>query len=584
MITYLRVKNLAIVEEFVIEPGGGLNVLTGETGAGKSLLIDSLEFISGARASSESVRTGEEKMLAEAVMQAPQELTETLAELGIEPNENGELIVRREMSANGRGRVLLNGSPVSVRDLLGVTENLLEIHGQDESRERIAGKRFIEIVDAFAGAHDLLDLTRRSFREWKKFDEELRELRAANENRVLQVDLLKYQIDEIESARLSAGEEERLREERAVLSHAQELLEATAAAYRLLDEDDLSAQEQLSRAAHALAPLAKKIEEVSRLADELNEVIGRVSEISRNLSSFADGVAPDPGRLEEIEQRLASIERLKKKYGGSVDAVLDHMERIRPEYERLSNFDESIARLEQQAHNWFARYETDATELSKRRHDAATELEAAVERELVDLAMNNTIFRILIGKRSTTTSPLMLDGVAVAFGPDGFDDVEFLIAPNTGEQPKPLQKIASGGELSRIQLAIAAAMLRDDSSAGATLVFDEIDAGVGGRVAEAVGRKLRDLARSYQVICVTHLPQIACLGSSHFRVWKEEAGGRTCARIAALTLPEERVDEIARMLAGAEITDSARAHARALLDSAVARPEAKRSRAKSAAR
>lgn len=570
MITYLRVKNLAIVDEFVIEPGTGLNVLTGETGAGKSLLIDSLEFISGARGSTDLVRSGEEKMYAEAVLQIPAGMRSDLEELGFELADDGptpELIIKREMSATGRGRVLAGGSPVSVRELTAATAGLIEIHGQDDSRERIAGRKFLEIVDAFAGNEEPLSRTRSAYRAWRKAHEELERLRAADANRALQLDLLKYQIEEIATARLEPGEEERLREERAILHHAQELIASTAGAFALIEEDDASAREQIGRALHLLQPLARNIGEVGRLSSELSEAAERLSDVARSLSRIVDSVRPDPERLEEIEARLAAIERLKKKYGGSVEAVLEHFETIEPEFQRLTDFDQSIEKLEGMENHAFETYRKAAREISKRRTDAARKLEQVIERELKELAMAQTTVRIRVHQNNSNDSRLTIDGQPVAFGADGYDAIEFLIAPNAGESPKPLQKIASGGELSRIQLAIAAAMFREETApTGATLVFDEIDAGVGGRVAEAVGQKLLQLAQSYQVICVTHLPQIASLGTTHFRVWKEEAKGRTRARIARLDDRNDRVDEIARMLAGAEITESARAHARALLD------------------
>jgi DNA repair protein RecN (Recombination protein N) len=520
MITFLRVRNLAIVEEFVIEPGPGLNVLTGETGAGKSLLIDSLEFISGARGSSELVRGGADKMQAEAAFEASEADLERIRGNGIELEDGSDLIIRRELSKSGRGRVLVSGSPVSVRELQSIADELLEIHGQDESRSRIAGKQLLQVLDEFGDNDTRLKETKRLYASWNEASNELRTLRAANSDRALKIDLLKYQLDEIESAGLKADEEDALREERAVLNHSQELVTATSAAFLALDEDDISATEQLSRAAHALSPLSRMIAEVGTLHAEVEEVRTRVRELARSLSRIADTVRSDPERLEEVEARLATIERLKKKYGGSLEAVIEHGAHVREEFDRLSDFEGSLGLLEQREAEAFAAYQRVATELSARRSAAAAAMQKEIERELKDLAMERTSVEIRIGAQTSNDSRLQRDGRGVAFGPDGFDHVEFLVAPNRGEEPKPIQKIASGGELSRIQLAIATALFRHETHAGGTtLVFDEIDSGVGGRVAEAVGRKLQELAQQYQVICVTHLPQIASLGSTHFRVF-----------------------------------------------------------------
>ncbi|MEO8218305.1 MAG: DNA repair protein RecN [Acidobacteriota bacterium] len=571
MITYLKVRNLAIVEEFTIEPGPGLNVLTGETGAGKSLLIDSLDFLSGARGSSESIRSGTEKMSAEAILTVPLSSTEALVALGIEMetvNGSAELLIKRELSANGRGRAQLNGSLITVRELNTIMDRLVDIHGQNEARDRIAGKSGRELLDEYAEAAPRLEATRAAHAEWRGAAGELETITSSERDRALRLDLLKYQIDEISVARLAAGEEETLREERIVLANAGEMIASTGGAFSLLEADEDSAIALLARAEHLLEGLAAKIASIGAAHSELREARFHLQEIARSVSAITDSVRHDPDRLEEIEDRLVAIERLKKKYGGTVEAVIDHLEASREEFDRLSDYEASVAQLDKQEKAAFQRFAAAATHLSELRQSAATILEHAVEDELRDLAMEGTSVRVSVSTTPAETSPMVKNGQGVAFGADGFDKVELLIAPNRGEEPKPMQRIASGGELSRIQLAIAAALFeRSQKSAEATLVFDEIDAGIGGRVAEAVGRKLLDLARSNQVICVTHLPQIAGMAGTHFRVWKEVMGDHTVARIARLDSDQERVEEIARMLAGQSVTDSARAHAAELLRS-----------------
>lgn len=572
MITYLKVRNLAIVEEFEIEPGAGLNVLTGETGAGKSLLIDSLELLRGARSSSEMIRAGADKMTAEAVFHLPASVRDALGELSVDVDEGDgevELVVRREVAAGGRGRVIMNGSPVAVRELGAAMDAILEVHGQNESHQRVAGQTFRELLDDYAENTKLCGTVADAYASWRAASEQLDTLRAAERDRALRIDLLRYQVDEIAAARLDPDEEEALRGERTMLAHARELGEATAGAYKLLEEEEGAAVDQVGRALHLLQPLAKDIAEVQQLTEELQDVLYRMQEAARAVSGLADSIRHDPARLEEVEDRLVTIERLKKKYGGAVAAVLEHLETSRTEFEQLSDFEASREKLERAELNEFERYRKAAEKLSLSRKRAALALQTAIQNELNDLAMERTTVRVAVDTATDRDSRLTIGGEGVAFNETGFDRIEILIAPNRGEEPKAMQRIASGGELSRIQLAIAAALFKSSPNpAAATLVFDEVDAGIGGRVAEVVGRKLQELARRSQVICVTHLPQIASFGSTHFHVWKEDVRGHTVARIRHLENDRERVEEIARMLAGESVTASARTHAKELLQRA----------------
>jgi DNA repair protein RecN (Recombination protein N) len=556
MITYLKVRNLAIVEELAIEPGPGLNVLTGETGAGKSLLIDSLEFLRGARGSTEMIRGGSDRMTAEAVFHLPATLRAQLDELGVECESGDgplELIVRREIAAGGRSRVLINGSPLAVRELATAMDAVLEIHGQHESHQRVAGQGYRELVDEYGGHEALVDDTRKLYHEWKLAADQLREMTDAQRDRTLRLDLLKYQLDEISAAKLDPAEKDGLREDKAVLSHARELIEATSGAFQLLDEHEDSAIAQLGRALHLLQPLSRQIEEVRRIADDLQDTLYRVQDLSRTLGNLSESTRHDPARLDQIEERLVTIERLEKKYGGSIEAVLEHLGRIQDEYERLADYESSVEKLQHAEATRLAAYRKNADKLSAARKKAGRAFEQAIQKELNDLAMERTTVRVVVEREETARE-------------HGLDRIDILIAPNRGEEPKAMQRIASGGELSRIQLAIAAALFKASTkAAAATLVFDEIDAGIGGRVAEVVGRKLQELSARNQVICVTHLPQIAGFGTTHFYVWKEDAAGHTRARIRRLDDGEERVKEIARMLGGEKISESAVAHARELL-------------------
>ena len=543
MITYLEVRNLAIVDELAIEPGPGLNVLTGETGAGKSLLIDSLEFLRGARGSTEMIRAGAEKMSAAAVFHVPKGT--------IDDVDDDEVIVKREISTNGRARVLLNGSPMTVRELSAAMDAILEIHGQHDAQARVAGQSTRQLLDEF-GAHDV-NATRNAFREWREAAEQLQELTEAQRDRALRLDLLRYQIEEISAAKLDPAEEEALRGERAVLAHAREIIEATSGAYALVEDDEDAAAAQLGRALHLVQPLADKVADLRPVAGELQDVLYRLQEASRTLASLSESVRHDPKRLDEVEERLVVIERLNKKYGGSVEAVLAHLGAIQDEFDRLSDYEANVEKLQRVERQRHAAYRKAAEALSGVRKKSAKAFEKSIQSELNDLAMERTTVRIAVEQSDEAA--------------DGVDRVDILIAPNRGEEPKPMQRIASGGELSRIQLAIAAALFKKSGrSAAATLVFDEIDAGIGGRVAEVVGRKLEELAERNQVVCVTHLPQIASFGTTHFVVWKEDAGGHTRARIRRLDDDEERVNELARMLGGESIPPTAVLHARELLE------------------
>lgn len=585
MITYLRVRNLAIVEELAIEPGTGLNVLTGETGAGKSLLIDSLGFLSGARGSTSMIRSGEDKLSAEAVFHLPSSMDDELREMGIEVEGGApelELIVRRELAEGGRSRVLVNGSVVTVRELSAAMDRMLEIHGQNESLDRIAGQSFRHLLDQFGRHEPLLDRTRALYDLWKRAADELSKLAGAQRDRELRLDLLSYQISEITSARLESGEEEKLGEERAMLAHAQELAEATSKAFAWVSEEEASAIALVSRAAQQLAPLARVVTDLGPVVQELEDARIRLQEAARSIAHLADSVRHDPARLEQVEERLALIEKLRKKYGSSIQQMLAHLESIRGEHERLSDYESTLEKTRGREASALGAYRSASEDLSRSRHEAAGLLQKAVVTELRDLAMDGTRIEVRTVTSPSAGSRVRIGEQEIAFGPEGWDRVEVWIAPNRGEELRPIQKVASGGELSRIQLAIAAALFKhSERSAGATLVFDEIDAGIGGRVADAVGSKLQELARHNQVVCVTHLPQIASFGSTHFHVWKEEIDGRTRARVSRLDDPEARVREIARMLGGEEST--AKAHARELL--ARSRPaEVPKNRKRSSAR
>ncbi len=569
MITYLRVRNLAIVDTLELELETGLNVLTGETGAGKSLLIDSLQFLSGARGSTDLVRSGEERLTAEAVVLAPGSIAPLLDELSIDHEETDgaiELIIRRELRTNGRGRVQINGAITTVRDLQAVMDLLIEIHGQNTSSQRIGGRSYREMIDEWIGTTDEIETTRRTWASWKEVATKLEELRDAQRDRVQRLDMLEFQIKELSSAALQADEEEELTRERSELAYAEDLAEAVTVALELISENEDAAIALVGRASDKLEMIGRKVESLRPVHDDTEDALIRLQEVARTLSSIAGSIRHDPVRLDEVEERLALIDRMKRKYGDSIPQVLSYLDQIRRERDDLADYETNLERLAKDEENAFSAYREAALDLSKRRSNAAREMQQAIETHLADLAMERTRVRIDVTTQPRKDSRFLLDQQPIAFNQDGVDSVSILVATNAGEEPKPLEKVASGGELSRIQLAIAASLAeRSPENAASTLVFDEIDAGVGGRVAEVVGRKLSALGTRAQVVCVTHLPQIAGMGTTHFHVWKEDVDERTRARIRRLPDESERVEELARMLAGAKITESARTHARELL-------------------
>lgn len=580
VISYLRIGNLAIVDRAEIEPGEGLNVLTGETGAGKSLLIDSLQFLSGARGSTELIRSGEEKLTVQAIVFAPASIRPLLEELSIEAEgsegEPVELVIRREISTNGRGRAQVNGTIVTIRDLVRTLEDLMEVHGQNQSISKVGGRSHREMLDEWAGNQRLLAQSRELYDEWTRSRDELDRIRAAASNRAQRTDMLQFQIRELEQASISEDEKEQLVSERSILAHSNDLAEATNLALEWISEGDDSAVSLLGRSNERIAPLARKVELLDPIDRELNELLIRLEELAREIASISSDLRNDPERLEEVESRLALIERLERKYAMSSSELVAHLSTLRSELAELEDWEASVDSGAQREKKAFEEWQAVAAEISARRKAAAGELSRAIETQLHELAMASTRVKLEVSTSSRKDSRLSIEDEPVAFGPEGYDQVTMFVAPNPGEPFKTIEKTASGGELARIQLAVAAALAERQSGAtSTTLIFDEIDAGVGGRVADVVAKKLARLSHRFQVICVTHLPQIAAAGSRHFSVAKEIEGSRTRATIRVLDDEAERVEEVARMLAGESITESARTHARELLG--LATPKTRRS-------
>jgi DNA repair protein RecN (Recombination protein N) len=563
----LRVRNLAVIESLTVPFGPGLNVLTGETGAGKSILVDALTLLLGERAQpAEAIRTGAESATIEAVFDAPRKspVATVLQEHGI-ALENGLLVIRRELVRGGRGRVFLNDANTTLALLEKLGETLVEVHGQHEHQALLRPARHLDLLDAFAGLGILRERLRQRHDEWRGSSAELGALRATARDQVARIAQYREAMAEIDAARLRPGEEAELRDERRRLVNAERLAEGANGAYRELYDDPASAVERAGRAASLLRDLVRVDPVIEPTLQALDTALVQLDETARALRSYRDGVIFDPPRLDAIERRVDEIGRLKRKYGESVDAVLTFRARIESELEALGRAGEDEGRLTERVDRLRAELVTRAADLAERREQAVARLEAAVVAEFAALDLETAVFRVRLARERAGDGELAVGPEAWRLGPRGVDQAEFLFSGNAGEDARPLGRIASGGELSRTMLALKVVLAVTD--AVPVLVFDEVDVGIGGKTADTVGKKLRQVARTRQVLCVTHLPQIAAYADQHFRVEKREEDGRTATTVAAL-VKGDRIREVARMLGGESVTDTSLQHALELITQA----------------
>lgn len=569
MLSEIDVRNYALIERLSLRFGNGFNVLTGETGAGKSLVIDCVGLVIGGRASSESVRAGCDSAVVEAVFNISDvpDVEALLLEQGIDPEPDGTLIVTREVSRQGRSRCRLNGRIVTLTALSAIGERLVDIYGQHEYQSLARPSRHIGLLDAFGGARleQVRDSVRQLYEEWRECEEELAELRQHARERAQRADLLAFQVNEIESANLEPGEDVHLVAEQTVLANAESLYDAVVRAYSLIYEssypDIASARDMLGEALEELDNASRIDGTLTSLAESLSALCDHTTEISRALREYRDSIEFDPERLAEVEERLSAISRLKRKYGDSLADVIDHGQLAREELESMTGAGRRVDELEGRSAALSEELGSCASKLSAMRCEIAAELEKEVSRELRDLSMPHAVFKVDVG-RKRDGHEIVVDGTPVVIGPDGFDNVEFLFSANPGEEPRPLARIASGGEMSRVMLAIKSVLAVADAMP--TMVFDEVDAGIGGEAAIAVASKLANIGKVRQVLAVTHLPQIAAVADNHYAVSKLERSGRTEVTVEKLDI-EERVTEVARMLAGEAPSSVTVAHAREML-------------------
>ncbi len=551
----MRIRNVAVIERLEVDFEPGLNLLTGETGAGKSILIDALGLVLGSRASSDLVRTGAESAIVEAGFElepVPKSLARRLKELGVEAED--EIVIRREVQASGRGKATVNGVAAAGQLLREIAPYLADIHGQGESSSLLRPDAGLELLDRFGGTREERRKARELFREVRRLETEITSV----ERRARERDERKRELEaaaaEIEKAAPRAGEDEDLLAERRLVGHAEKLRSLSEEIFRTLYEDEDSALSRLASAWKRVSELASIDPRWQSYLADRDALTSSLQDLALHARDYARNIDVSPGRMDELESRLAQLERLKRKYGGSLAEVLAKGEGARREILELESSEDRIAELRSLLEGARSAYRTLAEALSSQRRLAAKRLEKLVLKELKDLALEKARFRVEVAASDGSDPSLWRES--------GLDEVDLLFTANPGEEPRPLAKTASGGELARFLLGLKAVSAKGERAK--TLVFDEVDAGIGGRVADAVGEKLRELARVHQVICVTHLPQIASFAPAHYRIDKMERDGRTETRIARLD-PKARVDEIARMLAGAVVTESAREHARQLV-------------------
>ena len=569
MLSELRIENFAIIDLLELKFHSGLNIFTGETGAGKSIIIDAVESLLGSRADPTQVRAGAERANIEASFLIPDAVNRPVREILERESlleDANQLTLGREIRTNGRSVARVNGRQVNVGLLSELGEYLVDVHGQSEHLSLLKVGKHLGLLDSFAQVEDLLAAYRKIYHALQQVRRELYDLHQAEGEAARRQDILSYQINEIESARLRPGEEQELRDERNRLANAVGLADVAQQALQLLDEgmpEAPAASEILGQVAGLMGNLTRLDPKQISLAEQMQVIQEAVEDFSANLRDYLDKIEFNPKRLDQVEERLNLIHNLTRKYGASIQEVLDFAEKSRQQLEAITHASERIAELEQEEKRLLIQLARDGMVLSEKRHAAGKILEQAVEVELAALKMNGANFAVAFGQRVNPQGVPLEDGRRVSFDANGLEAVEFLVAPNPGEGLKPLVKIASGGETSRLMLAIKNVLARADQVP--TLIFDEIDQGIGGRVGTVVGKKLWELARQHQVLCVTHLPQLAAFGEEHFQVQKALVEGRTVTQVAALS-GEKRLIELAQMMG--EVSDGTRQSARELFEAA----------------
>jgi len=554
MIRYLRIKNLATIEDLELELDSGFTILTGETGAGKSIIIDALKLLLGEKASPDLIRTGKDEASIEAVFEiAEREKLPPDLEL-----ENGnQLFLQRIISSQGLSKSYLNGLLVPLKKMKELGEQLIDIYGQNDHIFLLDTFNHLKFLDEFAEAVALRDEVRQAAQKVRARLREKEELLARQKERAQRLDFISFQVKEIEQAELRPGEDEELLQERSILKNAEKIAILVNQAIDLAYESEESLVAGVKRLENIVSELQGFFPELESSRAQLGDFNIFIKELAGNLIDWRDRYAPSPEKLEEIEARLSRLEKLKRKYGSSLEEVLTYLEKIKTEKEELERSEEKLSELEQEIKTAFDDYQKLCGRLSRLRKERARELEELIVRELGQLAMTRARFKVDF----RPLTPALDDPTTIR--DLGAEELEFILSPNPGEELRPLRRIASGGELSRIMLAFKS--LGKEAEKGRTLIFDEIDSGIGGQTADFVARKLQQLARRHQVLCITHLPQIASAASHHFRIEKKTEKDRTYTLVRKLK-DKDRPEEIARLIAGTRLTEASLQMARELLE------------------
>ncbi|WP_339297341.1 DNA repair protein RecN [Paenibacillus sp. FSL R5-0623] len=570
MLVTLSIRNLAVVEEVDVVFHPGFHVLSGETGAGKSIIIDALGLIAGGRSSADLIRYGCDKAEMEALFEMEQShpVWQTLEKLGIHCEPEEHLVIRRELNTQGKSTSRINGQLVNLTMLREVGEKLINIHGQHEHQSLLRAESHLGLLDTYGS--EVIGPVKAKYQErYSKFitaEKELRALQESSQRAYQLLDMYRFQLEEIAAASLTRGEDELLGEERVKLSHSEKMMDSVAGAYDLL-----SGQRGLEAVSIALS----RIEDISGydnkglqpIVEQLQSAFYQLEDATFQLRDYREKIEFNPARLEEVEQRLNLISGLRRKYGDSVEVILSYYEQISHESDQLENKDERLEKLRAERDKMLNLVMESAEELSKVRKQCAEELAAQVESELKDLQMERTTLRVQITPFEDPKG-IEWNGRRIRLNRQGADNAEFLISPNPGEPLRPLGKIASGGELSRMMLAMKSIFARHDRIP--VLIFDEVDTGVSGRAAQSIAEKLFRLSSTCQVFSITHLPQVACMADHQYLIEKHVYDGRTMTQVESLS-DEGRVKELARMLGGVEITEKTLHHAQEMLNLAEAK-------------
>jgi DNA repair protein RecN (Recombination protein N) len=557
MLRELHIRNVSVIRDITVEFGNGLNVITGETGAGKSIIINALSLVLGERLSGDIIRTGEDEAVIEALFDIqpdilPSEITDYLHDQSIDASEG--LLMKRIISSRGKNRVYINGSISQLQSLAALSRSLVDVHGQYEHQSLLSPANQLYMLDTFGGLTDSRAVIQSLYKKIIALRESITGLENLERDRLQKIDLLQYQVNEIDAANLHPGEDDELEKELKILKGSVRLAELSTAAYEELYADDSSCLTRIAVILRHLQEISSIDDSASEAASSIENALPLLEEAASFLRDYRDRIEFSPERLDQVQERLDLISSLKRKYGPTIDEIKSFRDSAMAELRKLQESAETLGSLKDELDAVTAEYIEKATVLSGKRRKTAAAIEKRLIGTLADLAMQQAEFSILFRNENREDR----------FRSNGMDSIEFMISPNPGEEPRPLKKIASGGELSRIMLALKSILAGGDEIP--VLIFDEIDSGIGGRTAETVGRKLRELSESHQIICITHLPQIAAYASHHIRIDKTVTDGRTEVRATNISR-KQRAEEIARMLGG-QISRASLRHAEEMLGKA----------------